>query len=108
MYVLIVKLQVQPEYREGFLKAAIELDAGGSVGTEPGCLRFDVIQDENDPNILYFYEVYRDRAAFEAHGNTEHIARYREVTKGQTAAPSVVFRGNSVFPMDALWEKQKT
>jgi autoinducer 2-degrading protein len=108
LYVLIVKLQVKPESRDEFLEAAIAHDARGSVGTEPGCYRFDVIQDETDPNALYFYEVYRDKEAFQAHGKTSHIAQFREASAGMTAAPSVVYRGNSVFPADDLWVKQAT
>jgi autoinducer 2-degrading protein len=39
----------------------------GAVVDEPGCLRFDVIQDANDANRIWFYEVYKDEAAFQAH-----------------------------------------
>lgn len=106
MYVLIVKLQLKPETRDDYLKAAIAFDARGSVSNEPGCYRFDVIQDEADPNIVYFYEVYRDKDAFQAHGKTSHIAQFREASQGMTAAPSVVYRGNTIFPPDELWQKQ--
>ena len=43
----------------------------------PGCLRFDVLQDQADDNHFYFYEVYRDEAAFQAHGQAPHFARWR-------------------------------
>jgi quinol monooxygenase YgiN len=108
VYVLIVKLQVKPESREDFLKAAVAYDASGSVGNEPGCYRFDVIQDETDPNALYFYEVYRDKEAFQAHGKTSHFAQFREASGGMTAAPTVVYRGFSVYPEDSRWVKQAT
>jgi quinol monooxygenase YgiN len=41
-----------------------------------GCLRFDVLQDQADENHFYFYEVYRDTAAHEAHSKTPHFARW--------------------------------
>ena len=66
MYVLIVPIHIQPEHREAFLESMLD-DAIGSVRDEPGCLRFDVIQDSSDPNCIYLYEVYRDEAAFQAH-----------------------------------------
>jgi quinol monooxygenase YgiN len=106
MYVLLVKIQVKPEVLDEYLKAAIAYDAKGSVSNEPGCYRFDVIQDENDPNTLYFYEVYRDKEAFQAHGKSSHFAQFREAAQGMASGPSVVYRGSSLFPADNLWVKQ--
>ena len=47
MLALWVKVRVKPEERERFLKA-IEVDALGSEGDEPGCMRFNVLQDAQD------------------------------------------------------------
>ena len=66
MIALWVKVRVKPEGRERFLKA-IEVDALGSEKDEPGCYRFNVLQDQEDQNVYYFYEVYRDEAALEEH-----------------------------------------
>ena len=44
MYTLFVSLQVRPEKRDRFL-AAIAENAAASVRDEPGCLRFDVMED---------------------------------------------------------------
>src|ERR1700730_2494997 len=59
MLAMWVKVRVKPEGRERFLKA-IEVDALGSERDEPGCLRFNVLQDAQDQNVYYFYEAYRD------------------------------------------------
>ena len=45
MLAMWVKVRVKPEARERFLKA-IEVDTLGSEGDEPGCMRFNVLQDE--------------------------------------------------------------
>ena len=37
-------------------------------------MRFNVLQDEKDENIYYFYEVYKDQAALEAHRTMPHYA----------------------------------
>ena len=66
MLAMWVKVRVKPEARERFLKA-IEVDALGSERDEAGCMRFNVLQDGEDQNVYYFYEVYRDEAALEAH-----------------------------------------
>lgn len=69
MVVLRVTIQVKPEHVEEFLRIAA-FDAERSEKDEPGCLRFDVIRDRDDPNRIYSYEIYRDEAAFEAHRQT--------------------------------------
>src|SRR5579884_3795302 len=76
MLALWVKVRVKPQERERFLKA-IEVDAIGSERDEPGCMRFNVVQDQQDPNVYYFYEVYRDEAALEPHRAAPHYAVWR-------------------------------
>ena len=77
MYVLIVSARVKPEQRGRFLEA-IEENAVTSVRDEPGCLRFDVVRDRDDPDHYLFYEVYRDEEAFRAHRASDRFARWRE------------------------------
>jgi quinol monooxygenase YgiN/quercetin dioxygenase-like cupin family protein len=73
---LVVRLRVKPDAREAFL-AAVRENAAASI-REPGCLRFDVLQDTDDPDRFAFYELYRDAAAFEDHRSTSHFRRWRE------------------------------
>jgi autoinducer 2-degrading protein len=80
MYVLIVSAKVKPEQRGRFLEA-IEDNAASSVRDEPGCLRFDVVVDNDDPDHYLFYEVYRDQDAFAAHRDSEHFARWRQAAE---------------------------
>ena len=42
---------------------------------EPGVVRFDVARSTEDPNVFALWEVYRDKAAFDAHRATEHFTR---------------------------------
>ncbi|MEQ7739968.1 putative quinol monooxygenase, partial [Escherichia coli] len=79
MYSLWVTLDVKPEGREEFLKA-IRDNAQASVRDEPGCLRFDILELDTGANRFAFYEIYRDRAAFERdHLSAPHFLAYREV-----------------------------
>ena len=103
MYVLFVRLQLKPEFRERFMKSALE-DARGSNHDEPGCLRFDVLVDEKDPNVIYFYEVYKDQAAFQEHGKAPHFIQWRDTVKPDWyAVPNQVVRASSLYPADADW-----
>jgi len=79
MLAIWVKARIKAGERQRFLKA-IEADALGSEGDEPGCLRFNVLQDAQDENVYYFYEVYKDEAALEAHRATPHYAVWKAVT----------------------------
>ena len=63
MYILMVRLKVKKENIDDFIKESIK-DAVGSVDIEPGCRRFDIIQDQTDPTLFAFCEVYDDEEAF--------------------------------------------
>jgi quinol monooxygenase YgiN len=56
------------------------------TASEAGCVRFDVLQDTSNPDRYYFYEVYQDEAAFQAHTQTPHLTRRRDV---QSTKPSL-------------------
>ena len=96
MLAMWVKVRIKPEARQRFLDA-IEVDALGSERDEPGCLRFDVLQDTDDPNVYYFYEMYRDEAAIEAHRAAPHYAVWRAAADALDG-PVEVMRTASVFP----------
>jgi autoinducer 2-degrading protein len=96
MLALWVKVRVKPEERERFLKA-IEVDALGSERDEPGCLRFNVLRDQQDANVYYFFEVYRDDAALEAHRAAPHYAVWR-ATADTLDGPVQATRCDTVFP----------
>jgi quinol monooxygenase YgiN len=42
---------------------------------DPGCDRFDMCLDPDQPDTLFLYELYADLAAFEAHKASEHFNR---------------------------------
>ena len=96
MIAMWVKVRVRPEARQRFLDA-IEVDALGSERDEPGCARFDVLQDANDEQVYYFYEVYRDQAALEAHRATPHYAVWKAVAD-TLDGPTEATRCTTVLP----------
>ena len=99
MKALIVSIQMKPEYRDQILKGALE-DARGSQNDEPGCLRFDVIQDDADPNKIYFYEIYTSEEAFQEHLKAPHFPAWSSIPKEWFAAPTQVVRGQTISPAD--------
>jgi autoinducer 2-degrading protein len=102
MLVLHVTVQVKPEHVREYLQAVAH-DAEHSERNEPGCLRFDVVQDREDANRFYYYEVYKDEAALEAHRQTPHFKLYVEKTHSWLAAPPERRFGRNVIPSDSAW-----
>jgi autoinducer 2-degrading protein len=96
MIAMWVKVRVKPEGREHFLKA-IEVDALGSERDERDCFRFNVLQDQQDRNVYYFYEVYRDEKALEAHRAAPHYAVWRAAAD-TLDGPAQATRCTTVFP----------
>ena len=45
---------------------------------EPGCLIYRPHRSTKDPDLFFFYEMYKDDAAFETHRKAPHLAAYRE------------------------------
>jgi (4S)-4-hydroxy-5-phosphonooxypentane-2,3-dione isomerase len=107
MLAMWVKVRVKAEERERFLKA-IEADAIGSEQDEPDCLRFNVLRDQKDPNVYYFFEVYRDEAALEAHRAAPHYAVWRAAADTLEGPPEAT-RCDTVFPAAAAyWVKRRS
>jgi autoinducer 2-degrading protein len=67
---------VKPEYTQLFIRAS-EANQLESV-KEPGNLRFDLLQDVNDPNKFTLYEAYESEEAARAHKDTPHYQKWRD------------------------------
>jgi quinol monooxygenase YgiN len=52
------------------------------VRGEPGTETYVLHRSVQDPTTFVFYEVYKDQAAFEAHGKTPHMAELGNALRG--------------------------
>jgi quinol monooxygenase YgiN len=70
-FVLVARLTA----REGEQDRAAELLAQivEASRQEPGVTYYIPHRDPEDPRVFLMYEQYRDKAAFEEHGQTEHF-----------------------------------
>lgn len=75
MYIVTVEFDVDPRFIAPFMQAMLE-NARNSKALEAGCRQFDVCSAEDDSTKVFLYEVYDDRAAFEAHLSTEHYKAF--------------------------------
>lgn len=72
MYIVTVTFIIKSKNLDEFMAAMI-LQAHNSLSREPACLQFDVCQDQQNPERVFLYEVYSNRAAFDAHLQTPHF-----------------------------------
>jgi quinol monooxygenase YgiN len=79
MYVVIVEFKLNADRASEFV-ALIRENAHTSMQIEQGCRQFDVCCDPKDPAYVFLYEVYDDRAAFEAHLATGHFKTFDRIS----------------------------
>jgi autoinducer 2-degrading protein len=95
MYVVSVTVFVKPEAIQSFITAT--LDNARNTRKEPGNLRFDVAQGEEDRGRFLLYEAYRSKEDFTKHQQTAHYLRWKETVANWMAQPRQGVRHNSVF-----------
>ena len=98
MLIVHVHVRVSPGQAGDFLAATV-VNARASLA-EPGVLRFDVIQDQADPDHVVLVEVYRDAEASAAHKLTPHYAAWRDAVAEMMAQPRESVRYAAVFPAE--------
>jgi quinol monooxygenase YgiN len=74
-FALVVRFTVRPGAEAQF-DALVAETAAGIRSSEPGTLVYACHTVEGEPRQRIFYELYRDRAAFEAHEQSPHTRRF--------------------------------
>jgi autoinducer 2-degrading protein len=100
MIVTCVYVHVKPENIEGFIQATRE-NHSDSV-KEPGNLRFDLVQQADDPAWFMIYEAYESDDAAAMHKNTQHYLKWRDSVKDMMAEPRKGVKYNILEPGDRL------
>lgn len=96
MVIVHVHVRVRPESIEAFSAATID-NARESL-KEPGVLRFDVIQQRDDPAAFVLVEVYRSPDAPTAHKATRHYEVWRDTVAPMMATPRTSVQFVAIFP----------
>jgi autoinducer 2-degrading protein len=99
MHILHVQVHVKSEFLDDFQRATIE-NAKHSV-QEAGCVRFDVIQQTDDPTRFVLVEIYRDAESHAAHRETAHYHAWVETVTNVFAEPRTRAIYRNVYPSDA-------
>ena len=95
MFVVAVTIHVKPEFIEAFKSAT--LDNARNTRREPGNVRFDVLQAEDNPGRFLLYEAYHSKDGFAQHQQTAHYARWKEAVADWMAEPRQGVKHRSIF-----------
>ena len=95
MYVVAVTIFVKPEHLGPFIEAT--LDNARNTRNEPGNVRFDVSQAEDDPNRFLLYEAYHSKDDFTKHQQTEHYLRWKSGVADWMAQPRIGVKHKTIF-----------
>jgi len=102
MYIVHVNVHVRKNYVDMFKILTTE-NAKESI-LESGIVRFDVVQQHDDPTKFVLIEVYRTFEDTAKHKLTEHYMRWRDSVAIMMKEPRTSVKYYNVFPEDEGWE----
>lgn len=101
MHIVLVHVHVKESRLGDFIQATLE-NAHHSV-QEPGIVRFDVLQQVEDPTRFVLVEVYRQPEDQVKHRETAHYQKWRDAVAEMMAEPRQGIRYINLFPSDEEW-----
>jgi (4S)-4-hydroxy-5-phosphonooxypentane-2,3-dione isomerase len=102
MYIVLVHLHIKAEYNDQFKQATFE-NARNSI-QEAGIIRFDVIQQIEDPDRFALIEVYRSPEDQLKHRETKHYQIWKDAVGEMMAEPRQGVKYESLFPDEPDWK----
>jgi autoinducer 2-degrading protein len=97
MIVTCVYVHVKPESVQEFIKASTANHLASVK--EPGNLRFDFVQQADDPCRFMIYEAYESDEAATQHKNTPHYLQWRDSVQDMMAEPRKGVKYNILQPV---------
>jgi (4S)-4-hydroxy-5-phosphonooxypentane-2,3-dione isomerase len=101
MLIAHIHIHVKPESVAEFTDATIE-NARASI-QEPGIVRFDVVQQQDDPTRFVLVEAYLSPDDVTAHRATAHYAKWRDTVEPMMAEPRQRTLYRAVAPAPEDW-----
>ena len=91
-------MRVKEKEIDPFIAATIE-NAKRSIH-EPGVIRFDFMQEVNDPQSFLLTEIYKDDDAPGLHKKTVHYLTWRDAVADMMDKPRSGIAFKAIFPMN--------
>ena len=103
MLIVHVFVHVKADTVDAFIAATLE-NARNSY-QERGIVRFDVVQQEDDPTQFLLIEIYRTADDPARHKETAHYATWRDAVEPMMAEPRRSVKYGALFPEANAWER---
>ncbi|MGL5722250.1 MAG: putative quinol monooxygenase [Brevinema sp.] len=79
---VIVVAQVEAKQDKiDFVKSEV-LKLVAPTRVEAGCIKYDLHQDNANPALFLFYEIWEDEATLKVHSEGAHLKAFAQATKG--------------------------
>jgi len=103
MHIVLVHVHVKPEMIQQFIEATSE-NARNSI-QEAGVVRFDFLQQAEDPTRFTLVEVYKTPDDQLKHRETRHYNVWKDAATDMMAEPRVGVKYKNLLPPDEAWKK---
>ena len=100
MVVTTVMVKVKPSHIDDFINASIANHERSKE--EPGNMRFDILQNAEDPTSFLLYEAYESTEAAAAHKQTRHYEAWRDAVALWMAEPRKGIHYKGIRPQNSL------
>jgi autoinducer 2-degrading protein len=98
MIVTCVHIHIKPDVIQEFIKISAENHLESVK--EPGNLRFDFVQQADDPCRFMLYEAYESEEAAAAHKSTPHYLKWKDAVQNLMTEPRKGVKYNILQPND--------
>jgi quinol monooxygenase YgiN len=95
MYIVLVHVNVAKSEIDAFVEAVKENAMNSNL--EPGVIKFDVVQQVDEPARFILIEMYKDENAAKLHKTSEHYLKWRDEVAGMMAEPRKGVQYNDIF-----------
>ena len=91
----MLTVKIKPEQVDQF-KKVLAMNSEQSR-LEPGCVRYDTMQDDADSCTFFISEVYKSQAAFEEHKMSKHYADWVKLDESGAMVSQSVQKCKGLF-----------
>jgi autoinducer 2-degrading protein len=103
VYAILGIIKVRPEHLRDFVEGAAR--HARRSAREPGCLRFEVLRDRDDPLTICFYEVFQSEADLDAHRQQDYYKQWMEASRDWRDPSSYTRRVlDHIYPPNEEWD----
>jgi autoinducer 2-degrading protein len=103
MHIVLVHIHIKPETIDRFIEITKE-NVKNSI-QEAGVVRFDFLQQPDDPARFMLVEVYHTPDDQVRHRETHHYQVWRDASAGMMAEARVGVKYVNLLPPDEAWKK---